>query len=110
MADINITGTGTFSANDYTVASPVAGQTKVSFHSANAAAVVCFDNYATFNTWSLTLDQGKKTDLTLANVQNTGFTPNASGTTCPESKSPKAGTGYTITMGGNIPGKLHEKY
>jgi hypothetical protein len=108
MADINITGTGNFSANNYTVPSPVAGQTKVSFHSANATSVVCFDNYATFNMWGVTVDEGQKVDLTIQNVQNTGFSPNPSGTNCPESKSPKAGPNYNITMGGNVP-KGHHK-
>jgi hypothetical protein len=110
MADINITGTGSFAANDYTVPSPVANQTKVSFHSANATSVVCFNNFDTFETWSLTVPEGQKQDLTLKTVENTGFSVNPSGYTCPESKSPTAGGGYTITMGGNVPGKRHEKY
>ncbi|HST78350.1 MAG TPA: hypothetical protein VLN58_07660 [Verrucomicrobiae bacterium] len=110
MADINITGTGTFAANDYTVPSPVAGVTKVSFHSANATSVVCFDNYDTFNTWSVTVEEGKKQDLTIAKTDNTGFTVNGATYTCPEGKSPKESPGYTITMGGNLPGKGREKY
>jgi len=108
MANINITGTGTFAANNYNVPNPVANQSTVSFHSANATSVVCFDNYATFDMWGVTVPQGQQTDLTLKNVQATGFTCNPSGTNCPQSKSPKAGPGYTITMGGNVP-KGHHK-
>jgi len=108
MADINITGTGNFSANDYNVPNPVAGQTQVSFHSANATSVVCFDNYATFNTWGITVDVGQKQELTIQTVENTGFTANGSPHNCTQSKSPKAGPGYTITMGGNVP-KSHHK-
>jgi len=110
MADINITGTGTLSANSYNVPNPVAGQTQVSFHSANAISVVCFDNFDTFNTWGVTIGQGQKQDLTIQNVENTEFTVNLSPYTCPQTKSPKSSPNYNITMGGNIPGKRHEKY
>jgi hypothetical protein len=109
MADINISGSGNFSGNNYNVPNPVAGTTKVSFHSADDNVTVCFDNEPTFGTWSLSLTKGKKTDLTIQAVQNTNYTINNSGTTCPQSKSPKGGPGYTITMGGNVP-KEHGRY
>ena len=108
MADINITGTGNFAANSYNVPNPVAGQTQVSFHSANGTCLVCFSNSATFGMGSYTVSPGPKQDLTLAAVEPTEFTCN-SGPSCPPSKSPKAGPNYNITMGGGLGGKHHGK-
>lgn len=109
MADINITGNGNFAANSYNVPNPVAGQTKVSFHSANGTCLVCFSNSGTFGVGYVTVNAGQKQDLTLVAAQPTDFTCNT-GPSCPQSKSPKAGPNYNITMGGGVGGKHHEKH
>lgn len=113
MADINITGSGSNpTANNYTVTSPVANSTQVTFHSADEAVQICFKNQGTFGTWGVAVPKGgSATALTLAAVENTGFCIQAAGTTCTATTC-SAGIRdvptYNITMGTGV-GHAHGK-
>ena len=103
MANVNIHGTpGSYKGNDYTVPHPAKG-TPVSFETADSDCVICFDTYATFDSWGFTLKRGNPQHPKIQNVHNTGYTINALGTNCPQSRPPMAGPGYVITMGGGLP-------
>lgn len=96
MADINITGNGTFAGNDFTVPP---GDLAVTFHSADADVTLCFSNHSTFDSWSLSLDKGgQPTSLTIQTRADTNYTINISGTNCPQGASLKDDTTYTIDM------------
>lgn len=114
MADINITGSGSNpTANNYTVNNPVANSTQVTFHSADEAVQVCFNNQGTFGTWGVAVPKGgSATVVTLAAVQDTGFCIQPSGTTCSANTctSSRLVTTYNITMGSGVShGHAHGK-
>lgn len=101
MADINITGQGTFAANSYTVPTPqVVGTTTVSFHSASQNCKVCFGNQATFNMSSVIISTGPPQAITLEAVQGTSFTVVGENDSCGGIRE----TIYNITMGSGMPG------
>jgi hypothetical protein len=95
-ANINVTGTGTFSANNFTV--PV-GQTTVSFHSANAAVTICFQNSSTFGTGSIQVAQGgQPQDHNISLRVGTGFSVQVANYTNCASQGLKDDFPYTIDM------------
>ena len=107
MANINITGQGTFAANSYTVPSPMANSSSVSFHSADKKCKVCFGNSATFGVSSFVVQTGAPQSLTLEAVQSTSFSVVGETDNC--SSGNLKDTNYNITMGSGFPGKKHDK-
>jgi len=101
MADINVTGKGTFAGNNFTVP---AANSAVTFHAADDPCTICFSNSATFGTNSLALPKGgPPTSKNVASRVATNYTVNASGYTCPAGGAkPSADTTYTIDMGSSM--------
>ena len=96
MADINVTGTGTFAANNFTV--PLT-DSDVTFHSANSAVVICFSNSTTFGQNSLSVGSGgQPTPLTIQARDNVTFTVHVSTYTDCDSANLGDDTTYTIDM------------
>jgi hypothetical protein len=107
MADINITGQGTFSANDWTVSHPTVNNSTVSFHAASQSCKVCFTNSATFGMSGFTVNTGAAQSLPLKAVQDTGFSVVGQNDNCSAGK--RIDTDYTITMGGGMGDKKHDR-
>ncbi len=103
MADVNITGQGTFAANSYTVPNPTVNVSTVSFQTANQAAKVCFGNSSTFGMSSYIVQTGAPQSLTLKDVADTTFTAVGQNDNCPAGRI--TDTNYNITMGSGMGGK-----
>jgi hypothetical protein len=104
MADINVNGTSKLTSNSFNV--PVK-DCVVTFHSASAPVQICFGNSSTFGTAGIGLaGGGPPIPLTIAVRENTTFTVNASGTSCPESE-PIPEQPYTISMDSTPPPHGH---
>ena len=100
MANINITGQGTFAANNFTVPDPTINVSTVTFHSAGQSCKVCFGNSNTFGVSSFTVNTGSPQSLTLKAVENTGFSVVGQNDNCPAGRI--IDTNYNITMGGGM--------
>lgn len=101
MANINITGQGTFAANDFQVPNPTVAVSQVTFHSASQSCQVCFGNDATFGMSSYTVQTGSPQALTLEAVQGTSFTVIPTDQQCGQGIRD---TNYNITMGSGMGG------
>lgn len=108
MANVTVVYTnGTWSSNNYHVPT---NKTSISFHSPNAACVICFGNSATFGVGSLTLAQsGQDTDLTIESRVPTSFSVNPPGYNCSAPNLKDTGPTYNITMGPGEGGVHHQK-
>ena len=107
MADINITGKGTFAANSFKV--PL-GQTDVSFHSADDGCKVCFSKYAAFNMASKTLTKGPPIAIPIPTDHprvGTDFTVVKTGDTCAPAEKYVLATTYTIDMNTSLEHEGH---
>jgi hypothetical protein len=102
MADVNVTGQGTFAANSYTVPNPTVNVSTVSFHTASQNCKICFGNSTTFGMSSFNVNTGPAQSLPLKGVVGTSFSVVGQNNDCTAGRI--TDTDYTITMGGGMPG------